>query len=49
MFDFVLGAKIYDLVIGEVGPVVTDDGVGYAKACDDMNPEEFDDMLGRDL
>ena len=49
MLDFVLGVKISDLVTGEVGPVVTDDGVGYAKTRDDVSPEEFGDVFGRDL
>ena len=49
MLNFILGGKISDLVTDEVGPVVTDDGVGYAKTRDDVSPEEFGDVLGRDL
>ena len=49
MLDPVLLAEDSYLLAGEVGPVIRDDGVGYAEAGDDVYPQETNDLLGSDL
>ena len=40
-------AEIFEIMVGELMPVVCDELVGDSKACDNVYPQEFPDLVVR--